>query len=82
MGIRDACMGTFPLGSKRIAGPPIAYLIRCHAPLWMLLRDSEYKGTSSAAQVLEQARAALGEDEGGYRAAFIELVERWRKLPK
>jgi Ca-activated chloride channel family protein len=52
------------------------------AQFGMLLRDSEYKGTSSAAQVLEQARAALGDDEGGYRAAFIELVERWRRLTK
>ena len=50
------------------------------AQFGMLLRDSEYKGTSSAAQVLEQARAALGEDEGGYRAAFVELVERWRRI--
>lgn len=50
------------------------------AQFGMLLRDSEHKGTSSAAQVLEQARAALGDDEGGYRAAFIELVERWRRL--
>ena len=45
-----------------------------------LLRDSEYKGNSSAAQVLEQARAALGEDIGGYRAEFVQLVERWREL--
>lgn len=52
------------------------------AQFGMLLRDSEYKGTSSAAQVLEQARAALGDDEGGYRAAFVELVERWRRLGK
>ncbi|MBY0490451.1 MAG: von Willebrand factor type A domain-containing protein [Gemmatimonadaceae bacterium] len=52
------------------------------AQFGMLLRDSEYKGTSSAAQVLEQARAALGEDEGGYRAAFIELVERWRQISR
>lgn len=50
------------------------------AQFGMLLRDSEHKGNSSAAQVLEQARAALGEDEGGYRAAFVELVERWRSL--
>jgi Ca-activated chloride channel family protein len=50
------------------------------AEFGMLLRDSEYKAKSSAAQVVEMARAALGEDEGGYRAAFIELVERWRSL--
>jgi Ca-activated chloride channel family protein len=50
------------------------------AAFGMLLRDSEYKGTTSAAQVLEMARAALGDDDGGYRAAFVELVERWRTL--
>ena len=46
----------------------------------MLLRDSEYRGNSSAAQVLEQARAALGDDRGGYRADFVRLVQRWREL--
>ena len=52
------------------------------AAFGMLLRDSEYKGTTSAAQVLEMARAARGDDDGGYRAAFIELVERWRTLAR
>ena len=50
------------------------------AQFGMLLRDSEYKGNSSAAQVLEQAHAALGNDKGGYRAEFVQLVERWRAL--
>lgn len=50
------------------------------ASFGMLLRDSEYQGNSSAAQVLEQARAALGNDMGGYRAEFVRLVERWREL--
>ena len=50
------------------------------ASFGMLLRDSEYQGNTSAAQVLEQARAALGNDVGGYRAEFVRLVERWRDL--
>lgn len=50
------------------------------ASFGMLLRDSEYKGNSSAAQILEQIRAALGDDVGGYRAEFVQLVERWRSL--
>ena len=50
------------------------------AAFGMLLRDSEYQGNTSAAQVLEQARAALGNDVGGYRADFVRLVERWRDL--
>jgi len=50
------------------------------ASFGMLLRESEHRGNSSAAQVLEQARAALGDDVGGYRAAFVQLVERWRSI--
>ena len=50
------------------------------ASFGMLLRDSEYKGNSSAAQILEQIRAALGDDVGGYRAEFVQLVERWRSM--
>ncbi len=41
----------------------------------MLLRNSEHKGASSYAQVLELARAAKGPDHEGYRAEFIRLVE-------
>ncbi len=50
------------------------------AAFGMLLRESPYLGNTSAAQVLEQARAALGSDEGGYRAEFVRLVERYRDL--
>ncbi|MFN9202750.1 MAG: von Willebrand factor type A domain-containing protein [Gemmatimonas sp.] len=60
-----------------------SYDLRCAASVasfGMLLRDSEYQGNTSAAQVLEQARAALGNDVGGYRAEFVRLVERWRDL--
>jgi Ca-activated chloride channel family protein len=46
----------------------------------MLLRNSEYKGTSSAAHVLQLARAHLGEDRDGYRGEFIQLVRRWQAL--
>jgi len=46
----------------------------------MLLRNSEYKGTSSAAHVLQLARAHQGEDRDGYRGEFIQLVRRWQAL--
>jgi Ca-activated chloride channel family protein len=46
----------------------------------MLLRDSEYKGTADIGQVLDLAKAARGEDEGGLRAEFIRLVELSRSL--
>lgn len=44
------------------------------ASFGMLLRDSEFKGNSSLADVLEMAKGAKGEDEEGYRAEFIQLV--------
>lgn len=72
---------THPLSSRmmRRASSDLQF-IAAVASFGMLLRDSEYKGNSSAAQVLEQARAALGKDRGGYRAEFVQLVERWRAL--
>ncbi len=46
----------------------------------MLLRDSEFKGTASWDQALALARGARGDDEQGYRAEFIGLVETARTL--
>jgi Ca-activated chloride channel family protein len=46
----------------------------------MLLRNSEYKGTSSVSHVLQLARAHQGEDRDGYRGEFIQLVRRWEAL--
>ena len=48
----------------------------------MLLRDSEYKGTATAGSVLTLARGAMGEDDDGYRAEFVQLVERWRGMAR
>ncbi len=50
------------------------------AEFGMLLRNSEFKGTSSGASVLEMARAHRGEDRDGYRAEFIQLVRAWQTL--
>ncbi len=41
----------------------------------LLLRDSQYKGNGSYAQVLELAKKAQGPDLNGYRAEFIQLVQ-------
>lgn len=41
----------------------------------MILRNSEYKGTATYAQILELARKAKGTDDQGYRAEFIRMVE-------
>lgn len=40
----------------------------------MLLRESEFKGTATFADVLELAKGAKGKDEEGYRMEFINLV--------
>lgn len=42
----------------------------------MLLRDSEYKGNLTYSEIIEMAKAAKGQDNNGYRAEFIKLVER------
>lgn len=50
--------------------------------LALLLRDSKYKAESSYEQVLELAHAAKGEDANGYRAEFINLVQRVQLLSR
>jgi Ca-activated chloride channel family protein len=46
----------------------------------MLLRDSPHKGTATFPQVLNWAENGLGDDAGGYRAEFIQLVRRSMEL--
>ncbi len=45
------------------------------AEFGMILRDSESKGDSNLAQVVELARRYKGEDRDAYRGEFIHLVE-------
>jgi Ca-activated chloride channel family protein len=46
----------------------------------MLLRKSEFAGTSSWDSVIQMAKAAKGADEEGYRAEFIGMAETAKKL--
>lgn len=46
------------------------------AEFGLLLRDSEYKYNSSYTSIIDRATHALGDDEHGYRAEFITLVEK------
>lgn len=46
------------------------------AAFGMILRDSMYRGSSTLGGVIELAGEALGTDPGGYRAEFVELVQR------
>ncbi|CAN5329371.1 VWA domain-containing protein [soil metagenome] len=46
----------------------------------MLLRNSEYKGTSNLQDVISLAMASSGNDTEGYRKEFVELVKKASKL--
>jgi Ca-activated chloride channel family protein len=52
------------------------------AEFGMLLRDCEFKGASTYTHVLEAAKNATGDDDGGYRHEFVRLVEKCRELAK
>jgi Ca-activated chloride channel homolog len=48
----------------------------------MLLRNSEFKGSSSYTKLLHIAKSATGKDAEGYRNEFISLVKKTAKLAK
>ena len=48
------------------------------AEFGLLLRNSPHKGSSNFEDVLARARRGTGDDEFGYRAEFIRLVEQAR----
>jgi len=52
------------------------------AEFGMLLRKSEFKAAASFDNVIKMARKAKGNDEEGYRAEFIRLVESAQMLAK
>jgi Ca-activated chloride channel family protein len=52
------------------------------AEFGMLLRDSEYKGSSSFQQLIMMAGSALGKDQEGYRKEFISLAEKASALKR
>jgi Ca-activated chloride channel family protein len=50
------------------------------ASFGMLLRNSQYRGTSSLDNVLELAKGGLKDDEHGYRAEFVDMVNRAKEI--
>jgi Ca-activated chloride channel family protein len=44
------------------------------------LRQSEFRGSTNLSAVAEMAQPALGEDNGGHRAEFLDLVRRAKSL--
>lgn len=52
------------------------------AEFGMLLRESEFKGNATFADVLKRAKTSAGIDEYGYKADFIKMVEMGEMLYK
>jgi Ca-activated chloride channel family protein len=50
------------------------------AAFGMILRDSQFRGQANFDMVLELAQGALGEDKGGRRREFIDLVKSAKAL--
>lgn len=50
------------------------------AEFGMLLRNSEFKGSSNYEHVIKSAQSALGKDSFGYRQEFLSLVEKAKSL--
>jgi Ca-activated chloride channel family protein len=46
----------------------------------MVLRNSEFKGSSTLESAIQLARSARGEDDEGYRSEFIRIVETARGI--
>jgi Ca-activated chloride channel family protein len=62
------------------AAPPEFRFAAAVAAFGMILRDSPHKGDADLEQVLDWAKAGVGEDPGGLRGEFLELVEKARGL--
>ncbi len=52
------------------------------AEFGLLLRNSEFKGDAGTAGILRLARGSKGSDNDGYRAEFIQLVEKYELAEK
>jgi Ca-activated chloride channel family protein len=52
------------------------------AAFGLVLRDSEHRGAATFDLALALAKDALGEDRGGYRADFIELVGKAKAIER
>lgn len=50
------------------------------AEFGLVLRDSEYKGKATYADVIQRAKGAFGKDEEGYRSEFVQLVKAAQSL--
>ena len=68
-----------PLADGGGDGSPDLRFAASVAAFGMLLRESEHAGDFSPGDVIELARASMGDDEEGYRREFVELVRQARE---
>ena len=57
-------------------------IIPAVAMFGQLLRNSDFKGTSTYDDVITLARKGFGEDKNGYRREFVRLAETMKQLDK
>ena len=74
----------FPLGKDGLqsAGSQDFRFAAAVAAFGLLLRDSEFKGSATWANVKEWASAAIGDDRKGYRRDFLELLGQAERLAR
>jgi Ca-activated chloride channel family protein len=67
--------------ADRVTEPSIDFTFASAvAGFGMILRESEHRGSVTLDQVIALANDGSGPDEGGYRADFVRIVERFRDL--
>ena len=67
--------------AHELAEPSIDFMFASAvASFGMILRESEQRGSATVEQVIALATDGMGQDEGGYRAAFVRVVEHFRAL--
>ena len=52
------------------------------AAFGLLLRDSEYKGTTNWSEVKAWATSSIGPDKKGYRRDFLDLLEQAERISR
>lgn len=50
------------------------------ASFGMLLRNSKHQGETSTVSILDWAAGAIGDDQSGYRAEFLEIVRKAKSI--
>jgi Ca-activated chloride channel family protein len=71
------------LASDKNKAPSVDYTFASAVAMFgQLLRDSDFKGTSTYDDVIALARKGFGEDKQGYRHEFVRLAEAIKQLDK